>query len=127
MTYPFAGFGAFLFQREEWPIFGTDSGWNREPSIDQSRPLGSARDSIVTLAIGSAIRSFECWLSPARYVVLAALINTTAVFTDWDRPMPNTGSAFLKNVSQIGWGAVDCRNGNTQKRIRVRVELIGQG
>ncbi len=36
MAYPWPGFSSFLFTREEIPIFGTDMGWQRLPSIDRT-------------------------------------------------------------------------------------------
>jgi len=126
MSYPFAGFGAFLFQREEWPIHGTDGGWNRSPSINRSRPLGSATDDIVALAIGSAERSFECYLTPARYASLEALVNTTGTFVDWARPTPDSRSSYLAKVTQAGWVAVLCEDGQTRRKIRTRLEFVSQ-
>lgn len=128
MAYPFPGFGTFMFQRSEWPLFGTDTGWNRELSVAQARPLGSSRDSVVTLAAGSQVRSFECLLTPTRYAELLALLNTTATFVDWERPVPNSQSAFLKTVTQSEWlRSANPDDTGTRKRIRTRVELVGQG
>jgi fructose-1,6-bisphosphatase/inositol monophosphatase family enzyme len=126
MAYPWAGFGAFLFQREEWPLPDTDTGWNRSPSINRSRPLGSATDDIVALAIGSAERSFECHLSPSRYAALEALVNTTNSFTDWSRPIPDSRSAYLAKVTQLAWVAALCSDGSTERKIRARIELVSQ-
>ena len=126
MAYPFAGFGPFLFQREEWPIHGTDGGWNRSPSVSRSRPLGSATDDIVALAIGSAERSFECHLTPARFAALEALANTTGTLVDWARPTPDSRSAYLAKVSQLGSVAAICEDGQTRRKIRVRLEFVSQ-
>ena len=126
MAYPFAGFGSMLFPREEMPIFGTDMGWNRSPSLSRARPLGSATDSIVTLAIGSAVRTFELYLYPARFAQLQALVNTSAAFVDWERPTPDNRQAFLSKVEQVAWVASLCSDGTTEKKIRTRVELISQ-
>ena len=126
MTYPWAGFGAFVFQREEWPLIGTDNGWNRSPSISRSRPLGSATDDIVALAIGSAERSFECLLTPARFASLEALVNTIGTLVDWSRPTPDSRSAYLAKVSQMGWVAAICEDGQTRRKIRTRLELVSQ-
>lgn len=126
MAYPWPGFSSFLFRRDEQPLFQTDTGWNRRPSISRARPLGSATDSLVTLAVGSAVRSFECYLSPSRFAALEALVNTSEAFTDWERPTPNSQSAFLLRVTQMEWLAVLCDDGVTRKRIRARVELVSQ-
>lgn len=126
MPYPWPSFGSFQWHRDETAIFGTDTGWNRQPGYAQSRPLGSARDSIVTLAIGSAARKFECLLSPSRYDELAGLVNSAAFFTDWERPAPGQRFAFLANIEQRQWVAVRCSDGETEKRIRTVVSLISQ-
>lgn len=126
MAYPWPGFGSILFARDEIPIFGTDMGWQRLPSIDRARPLGSATDSIVTTAAGSATRSFEVYLSPTRLAALEALVNTTATFTDWGRPTPDSRSAFLFTLLNLERLAVKCHDGVTRQRFRVRVELISQ-
>jgi len=105
---------------------GSDSGWNLKPSYDRSTPLGSAKDSIVTLAIGSAERSFELYLSPARFSTLLALLNTQQTFTDWERPLPESRSVFVADVSQKEWVAVLCSDGTTQKRVRVGISLVSQ-
>lgn len=126
MPYPWAGFGSFLFTREEQPLFGSDVGWQRLPSIDRSRPLGSATDSIVTLAVGSTTRAFECYLSPSRLSTLSGLVNTSATFTDWERPTPDSRSAFLRSLMPLQKLAVVCDDGVTRQRLRVRVELVSQ-
>lgn len=128
MSYPWASVGAsFLFKRDEQPIFGTDLGWLRDPSYNRARPLGTAIDSIVTLAIGSSVRQFECYLSPTRYTQLEALQNTADSFTDWDRPTPNSQQAFLARISALDRDVVvTCSDGSTQKRIRTLVELVSQ-
>lgn len=126
--YPFPSFGAtFLFDREEGPIYQTDTRWGRDPSYTRSRPLGTATDSIVTIAVGSAVRQFECYLSPDRFAQLEVLMNTADSFTDWDRPTPGSRQAFLGRVSILdGDVAVRCSDGVTRKRIRALVELISQ-
>lgn len=128
MPYPWPSFGSFRFSREERAIFDTDEGWERQPAISQQRPLGSAIDSIVTLAIGSASRTFECRLTPARFTALEALLTTTALFTDWDRPTPDSRQAFLRAVTPLDrTDVLICRNdGSTPNTVRVRVELISQ-
>jgi hypothetical protein len=126
MAYPWASFGAFLFQKEERPLHGSDSGWNRSPSVSRSRPLGASTDDIVALAIGSAERSFECHLTPSRFATLQALVNTTGTFVDWDRPTPDSRSAYLQRVTQVSWVAALCEDGTTQRKIRTRFDLVSQ-
>jgi len=129
MPYPFASFGAFYFTKQETALPGTDSGWNStNTKLSIRSPLGSARDDILLLAVGSQTRQFECLLAPARLVTLRALLGTVALFTDWERPLPNSFDAYLANATQSDPVAVLCRDagGVTQKRFRVRVELISQ-
>lgn len=127
MAYPWPSFEDFLFTREEQPIFGSDTGWQRDPSYARSRPLGSNIDSIVTLAIGSAIRSWECYLSPSRFTVLEALVNYSGTLTDWANPTPDSRGAFLLRVTPIDqYVSVTCSDGTTQQRVRTRVEFISQ-
>lgn len=126
MAYPWPGFDTFLFTRDEAPITGSDTGWNQAPSYARSRPLGGTSDSIVTLAIGSAERTLEVFLSPDRFAALAALVNTSATFTDWERPTPDSRSAFLTSLQQQEFVAVRCSDGSTQKRIRTAINLVSQ-
>lgn len=132
MPFPWPSFGGFRFLGvNERPIFRTDRGWNISITTSRQRPLGTATDSIVTLAIGSASRSFELYLTPARFATLQALVNTTALFTDWDRPDPDSRQAFLASVMQLDRTPVKVcdSNGNPTRfpnRVRARVELISQ-
>lgn len=127
MAYPFAGFGSFLFALEETAIFGTDTGWNLSPSVARQRPLGSASDTTKVLAVGSAERSFELWLSPDRFASLQALLLTTGQLVDWERPVPDARTALMLSIRQSEWAAVRCSDGTTQKRIRAAVAFITQG
>ena len=127
MSYPFSGFGTFLFDREEQPVFGSDLGWNRpSPSVERSRPLGSSTDSIVTLAIGSAERSFEMYLSPQRVRDLEARVTTTGLLTDWERPDPDSRQAFLVSVVRQQLLNISCWDGVTRARWRVSVRFVSQ-
>ena len=118
-----AGFGGFTFTAEESPAPGADSGWLAELKLDRNSPLGSARDSIVTLAVGSATRALELYLTLARYAALRALVNTVAIFTDWEAA-PDSRSAFLAGVNPVDYAGPWA--GEAANTIRVRVELISQ-
>lgn len=130
MSYPFAGFGTVLFSREEMPLPDTDVGWVRSPTYSRVRPLGSARDSILTLAIGSAERSWELYLTPARLAALEALLNSTATLVDWDRPVPDQRRSFLTGVEPQEFVAVACRDDasspGTSRRIRTKLTWVSQ-
>ncbi len=129
MSYPWPSFGGFHFQKNERPIPKSDSGWNVVLSVTEQRPLGTATSSIVVMAVGSQRRRFECYLSPNRFATLQALLNTTAAFTDWDRPTPNSRQAFLRSVVQLDRTPVlesRCPDGVTPNSVRARVELVSQ-
>jgi hypothetical protein len=126
MSFPFAGFSSYLFANDERPVRDSDTDWNVAPTVNRSRSLGTATDRIQAMAIGSAERSFELFLEPARFATLKALINTTATFTDWTRPTPDSRSAYLQNVRSGGNIAVLCSDGATRRKIRALVTLISQ-
>ncbi|KKL78763.1 hypothetical protein LCGC14_2021590 [marine sediment metagenome] len=129
MSYPWPSFGAFHFKKSELPIMRTDSGWNAILSATEQRPLGTATSSIVVMAVGSQRRRFECYLAPDRFATLQALLNTTATFTDWDRPTPNSRQAFLRSVVQLDRTPVlesRCAEGVMPNSVRARVELVSQ-
>lgn len=118
-----AGFGGFTFAADEGAAPGSDSGWVTTLKTDRATPLGSARDSIVTLGVGSATRAFEVSLTLARYAVLLALLNTVATFTDWE-DTPNSRAAFLAGVAPVDQSGP--WSGEAENRITVRVELVSQ-
>lgn len=126
MAFPWPSLDTFLFERDERPLDGTDSGWNIRPSYSRSRALGANLDNVVTLAIGSAERSFEAYLAPARFSALSALVNTPATFTDWQQPDPDSRAAFILNVTELGRTRVLCSDGVTRERVHARVELLSQ-
>jgi len=118
-----ASFGGFTFATDEAPAPGADTGWVTQLKLDRATPLGAARDSIVTLGVGSATRVFEVSLTLARYAVLLAMLNTVATFTDWEA-VPNVRSAFLAGVTPVDQAGP--WSGETGNRIAVRGELISQ-
>lgn len=129
MAYPQASFGDFVFRTEERPITGTDSRWRRQPRRDRNANLGTAADSVVTLALGSAERSYEAYFEPDRFAALEALIGVTDEFTDWDRPTPGTGNAYLDNVEAIREVAsiyTVSETDRTRRKIRAKVSLLSQ-
>src|SRR5262249_41975347 len=117
--------GAFLFKREESPLYGTDLGWISNPQYVRQSPLGSSGDSIITTAIGSFDRTFEIYLSPERFNILQSLVNSSYEFTDWERPVPDSRQAFLASVIQLDITQRE-RKGTSQtdKAIRARVSLV---
>lgn len=128
MAYPWASFGSFLFKQSESPLMGTDKGWVLKPTLARSRPLGSSKDDIVTLAIGSMERDYECLMEVDRFNALRALINTTSVFTDFDRPLPGQQNAFLINVEPLDRSLFSraCDTNGSHQRIRCKVSLVSQ-
>lgn len=122
--YPWPSFGAFTFQRDEMPLFGTDVGWILQPAYSRKRTLGSASDTVVVTSLGSRERSFECYLEPDRFRQLELLVSTQASFTDWNRPLPDERQAFLTLVEPVGNVAMVCTDGVTRRKIRTRVAMI---
>ncbi|OGS01179.1 MAG: hypothetical protein A2V88_08850 [Elusimicrobia bacterium RBG_16_66_12] len=118
-----AGFGGFTYAADERPAPEADTGWVTALKLDRATPLGSARDSIVTLGVGSASRMFELYLTLARYAAHLALVNTVATFTDWE-DTPDSRSAFLAGVTPVDYAGPWA--GVAANTIRVRVELISQ-
>lgn len=125
--YPWPSFGGFLFKREEHILYGTDSGWVLTPSYQRAKPLGTATDVITTLSIGSRERTFEVNLSLARYTQLEAMINTTALFTDWNRPTPDSRQSFLSGISPVDPEVASYKPvGIYNRKIRAKITLITQ-
>lgn len=128
-TFPWAGFGTIRFKRHEAPIIGTDTGWNANPKFAESTPTGAIRNDIVTLSIGSETRSFEQYMDPDRVTAYKALINTSHVLTDFDRPSPVQRQAFLRNVREVEHEVVGARRrcGTTHMRlVRVIADFTSQ-
>lgn len=129
--YPWPSFIGFKFESTESPIWGTDAGWVLSPSYSRQRPLGSSGDVITALAIGSAERTFEVYLTPARFLILQGLLNTTGSFTDWTRPLPESRNAFLtevvaqENVISLRYAATpgDTSPSN-QRKIRTKLTFV---
>lgn len=116
-----------MFSRPETVRFGTDAGWVRQAHFNVQSPLGSAVDNITTLALGSLTRSFEVVLSPDRYAELAALLNVTSSFTDWQRPLPDSRPAVMMDMDPLEYLIqVNPRNGATEQRIRTKLTFLSQ-
>ena len=123
MSYPWPSFGSFLFTREEQPIFGSDTGWGRELVVARAALLGAVGDSAIITGVRAAVRSFEAHLSPQRFTALEALLGTSATFTDWQSPDPDTRAALLTGVDRIQLVTVYCSDGVTRQRWRSRISL----
>lgn len=125
--YPWPSFGTFVFTREEAILWGTDVGWVLSPSIAQARAIGATRDNILATTIGSRIRSFEIILKPDRQAVLEGFINTTALFTDWERPAPDSRQAFLAEVTPVDkFFTSNKLSGRPAIARRFRISLVSQ-
>jgi len=122
--YPWPSYGGFLFKRTEHEIWATDIGWVRSPSYSRDRPSGSDTDVVIALAIGSADRTFELVLTPARFDALEQLINTTAVLTDWGRPLPDSRLAFLTEVTPLEDVISYSPDGTSIRKRRTRVAFV---
>lgn len=124
--YPWPSFGSFQFKPKETALFGSDQGWGLSPSFVQQRPVGATKDHIAATSIGSASRSFEIYLEPARFAILESLLNTVDTFTDWERPTPDSREAFLSEVSPQEKIFHMSNDGLIKPVIRVRVSLLSQ-
>lgn len=125
--YPWPSFGAFVFKREEAILWGSDVGWILAPSFAQNRPIGATRDNVLAISIGSRVRTFEINLEPDRQVAFEALLNTTALFTDWERPTPDSRLAYLSDVTPVDKFFHITRPGGTRTIARrFRISLISQ-
>lgn len=125
MPYPWPSFGSFIFKRDESPMFGTDLGWQRSHSYARDVVVGGTSDSVIHMSAGSPERTFECWLSPERLAELQAVTGTRALFTDWQRPTPDSRKAVLQDVRVQDEGAVACSDGETRRKLRARISLVG--
>lgn len=126
MAYPWSGFASIVFTATEQPILGTDTGWKRKPVRDRNPNLGSAIDSIVTLAIGSAERSWEAHFEPERLAALEALMGSTDTLTDWISPQPDSRAAYLELVDPGQSVAMICTDGSTRRKIRAKLMFVSQ-
>lgn len=126
MAYPWPSFSTILFQQAERPLAGSDTGWKRTPKRDRSANLGSATDSIVTLAIGSATRSWEAHFEPDRFDALEALVGSTDTLTDWEAPVPDSRAAYLESIEKVADVAVLCTDNVTRRKLRAKVTFISQ-
>ncbi len=113
MPYPWPSFGGFNFQRDERATFESDAGWALAPSYDRQRPFGTATDVITALSIGSAERTFECYLAPNRFAALLTMLNSRAVLTDWQRPIPDSRAAFMTECTPLG-DSISSHSGRSQ-------------
>jgi hypothetical protein len=101
VPYPWPSFGGFLFQKNEEALWESDAGWVPAPTYDRQKPLGSATDVITALSIGSLERTFEIVIAPDRYRALFTMLNSAAVLTDWERPIPDSRPAFLTELTPL--------------------------
>lgn len=122
--YPWPSLGGFQFKRDETVIWGTDTGWVRTPAYSRQRPLGSANDVIVALAIGSAERNFEVYLSTERYAALELLVNSIVVFTDWLRPIPDSRQVVVASIEPGEEVVGVAVTGLKHRKVRTRINLI---
>lgn len=127
MPYPWPSFGDFYFAREERALDGLGGVWSFTPSEARSRALGSLFDTVVTLSYGSQQREFSVYLSPSRLIELRSLVTSTAIFTDWDSPVPDSRIARLDGVDAGENVAVDCQPyGGTDRRVLCTIRLTSQ-
>lgn len=125
--FPWPSFGSFQFKKTETAHWETDSGWALAPTYSQTRPIGSNKDHIIAVAIGSATRSFEVNLEQDRFNILQGMLNTVAEFTDWTRPIPSSRQAFLTEVVPVEQLVhLAPEGGSFNRELRVRISLVSQ-
>ena len=94
-----ATIGGLTIQGTEGPVSGSDTGWNRDITVQQSRPLGSQIDVVLQMALGSHVRSFSLFLTRARFQAFYALQGTVVRFTDWEGDIRNV---YVRRVAREG-------------------------
>lgn len=132
--YPFPSFGTFLFKEDLDNT--TDTWWNRESKATFRRFLSDYPNDLSyvrPVERGNGLRSFEMQMTLARVTELQNNYqNTLAVFTDWQRPTPDSRYAWLKTV-QVLPGPVQvstrqqrllCAGGGNSPIVRVRLEFV---
>lgn len=132
MSFPWAGFGSFVFESTEQALHGTDSGWNRESASVEVRTvnLGINNPSYINpLERGNATRSWECYMTYARLAAFQAYQNNVLTLIDWDRPVPAQTRAYLKSVAQqerdvTALRVPNCGVGDNRHFVRVRLEFM---
>src|SRR4051812_33559559 len=76
--------GLLTILASEGPEQASDSGWNREITFAVTRALGAQTDTALQMALGSHTRSFNLFLSRARFLAFKALQGKLVTFTDWE-------------------------------------------
>lgn len=92
-----ATLAALTIAATEGPVVGSDTGWNRDISIQQTRPLGTEKDVVLKMALGSHVRSFQLFLTRARFLVFYALQGTRITFVDWEG---DSRTVYVKTVKR---------------------------
>lgn len=128
--YPWPSFGSFTFTHTESPVLGSDTGWNRSSSHAEIRPvnLGPQDPSYIKpQQRGNAERSWECYMLYSRIATLQGYQNLVSTIVTWDRPTPDTRTAYLKNVQFIERDIVSRRcqvAGRIEQVARIRLEFV---
>lgn len=133
MAYPWPSFSTFQWGRAEAPIYGTDTGWQVQPSYARNKVLGGISDSILVMARGSMERRFSCYLSEPRFAELQALVGIADSFCDWTRPTPTARAAVLMTADATETvetgnsdGQKDADNRPLTRRRKVDVTFVSQ-
>lgn len=110
-----ATLGSLTIAATEGPVPGSDTGWNRAISTQQTRPLGAEKDVILLMALGSHTRSFSLFLTRARFLVFQALQGRVLSFVDWEG---QSRYVYVQRVSR--------ESGSRPFLYRTVVELVEQ-
>lgn len=133
MAYPWPSFSTFQWTKAESPVYGSDTGWQLQPSFARNKVLGGLADSILVLTRGSMERRFTCYLSEPRFAQLQALVGVSGSFCDWTRPTPDSRAAWLMaadagDTVETGNidGQKDADNRPLTRRRKVEVTFVSQ-
>jgi hypothetical protein len=110
-----AHLGSFVMPIVEGPEPGSDTGWNRQISYAQNRNLGSQRDTMLQMALGSHTREFVLNLSQARFLTLQAIQGATMTFTDW---YGDSRTVLVQSIER--------QSGSRPFLVKTRVNLLEQ-
>jgi len=79
-----ATLGVLTIMATEGPEMGSDTGWNRDPYIARTQPLGANKDVVLQTALGSHVREFRLFLTRSRFLQFKTMMGTVKTFTDWN-------------------------------------------
>jgi hypothetical protein len=117
---PYAAWAGRPFYADEEPV--ADTGWYLpKATVDVVAPVGSLKDSAVTLGIGGKRRVIEMYMTTARLRYFLWYVGMAGPLADWDSPQV-IENAFLLSCDVVE--AMTGSYGTTVAQRRVRMEFI---